>query len=206
MISARRDLRCGEVQTEEVTPEANNDLQQVSGRKPAVLRRVLSEVDQQVALPVLAYRKRPLYITDRAVPGTLTESSVNRIKAERSRGDSHGIEGLPAPNMLGAVRDLMNKRHPNRSGIHPIGKLIQRLDAELCAKLRLRSDLIVPYPVEKMVRGNGAVYGPSCGVRLSHEVVEVFHQHGIEIVGGYQVEHKAHLSEKVDFTLQCKGE
>jgi hypothetical protein len=87
-----------------------------------------------------------------------------------------------------------------------MGKLLQRLDAELCAKLRLGSDLIVSYPVEKMVRGNRAVYGPSCGVRLSHEVVEVFHQHGIEIVGGYQVEHKAHLSEKVDFTLQCRGE
>ena len=54
-----------EVQTEEVTPEANNDLQQVSG-----IKRVLSEVDQQVALPVPAYRKRPRYITDRAVPGT----------------------------------------------------------------------------------------------------------------------------------------
>jgi len=87
-----------------------------------------------------------------------------------------------------------------------MGKLLQTLDTELCAKLRVGSDLIVPYPVEKMVRGNRAVYRPSCGVRLSHEVVEVFHQHGIEIVSGYQVEHKAHLSEKADFTLQCKGE
>jgi hypothetical protein len=167
MISARRDLRCGEVQTEEVTPEANNDLQQVSGRKPAVLHRVLSEVDQQVALsrPGLPEATPAHIVTDRAVPGTLIESSVNRVKAERSRGDSHGIEGLPAPNVLGAVRDLMNKRHPYRSGIHPIGKLLQRLDAELCAIPRLGSDLIVPYPVEKMVRGNGAVYGPSCGVR-----------------------------------------
>lgn len=112
MMPARRDLRCGKVQTEEVTPEANNDFQQVSRRKPAVLLRVFSEVDQQVAFPVPSHGKRPPYVTDRAVPGTLIESSVNRIKAERSRSDSHGIECLPAPNMLGAVRDLMNKRHP----------------------------------------------------------------------------------------------
>ena len=102
MIFARWDLGCGKVQTEEVRPEANNDFQQVSGRKPAELFRVLSEVDQQVAFPSRPTGKRPMYITDRSVPGTLTPSSVNGIKAERSRGDSHGIEGLPAPNMLGA--------------------------------------------------------------------------------------------------------
>src|SRR5579863_9414893 len=106
MISACRNLRCGEVQMEEVTPEANDDLQQMSGRKPTVLRRGLSGVDQQVALAVPAYRKRPLYITNRAAPGTLIPPSVNRIPDERRCGDSHGIECLPAPNMLGAVRDL----------------------------------------------------------------------------------------------------
>ncbi len=76
---------------------------------------VLSEVDQQVSLAVSPCGKLLLNITDRAIPCTPIKASVNGVEHERGRGDTHGVQGLLASHVLGAVRDLMDKGHPNRS-------------------------------------------------------------------------------------------